>query len=146
MRDSPDEPSDIIIYYKYDTSAAMPQGINFPVRRRNLKLPNHENAYIDIRKLTQYALDPTREEGGGKARVFETALGILQEDADYLREAIYNAVQITDARKTQLTPYGQKFEVQFEMTGLNGNMATIITAWIVRNDEDFPRLVTTYVL
>ena len=111
-----------------------------------MKLPNVENAYIDMRKLTDYALDPAREEGGGKARVFETVLGIRQGDAEYLHDAIIGGVLVHDATATQKNPYGQKYEVQFEIMGLNERFANNLTVWIIRNDEDFPRLVTVYVV
>jgi hypothetical protein len=111
-----------------------------------VKLPNYENAFIDMRKLTNYALDPTYEERGGKARVFESALGLTQDDAEFLRNTILDILRTHESRITAKTEYGQKYEVEFEMTGLNKNVARVMTAWIIRNDEDFPRLVTTYVL
>lgn len=110
-----------------------------------MKLPNYTQTIIDMRKLTHYALDPTREEGGGKAHVFEVALDITQEDADFLRDAIIQGIQTNDAEMTQKTQYGQKYEVEFEIEGLNEQVATIMTVWIVLDGEDFPRLVTTYV-
>ena len=40
------------------------------------KLPNVENATVDIRKIIEYALNPDNVSGGAnKARVFESALG-----------------------------------------------------------------------
>jgi hypothetical protein len=111
-----------------------------------LELPNRENAFIDMRKLRDYALDPLREEGGGKAHVFEVALGITQGDAEYLESEIQKAILTQDAKPTQNTIYGQKFELQFDMLGLNRKTAKVLTVWIIRHDEDFPRLVTTYVI
>jgi hypothetical protein len=41
--------------------------------------------------------------------------------------------------------YGQKYIIDFPMTRLNKE-AIIHSVWIVRNNEDFPRLVTCYIL
>jgi hypothetical protein len=42
--------------------------------------------------------------------------------------------------------FGQRYRVDFEMTGVNGNTAKVRSGWIVRSDEDFPRLATVFVL
>jgi hypothetical protein len=41
--------------------------------------------------------------------------------------------------------YGQKYIIDFPMTRLNKE-AIIHSVWIVWNNEDFPRLVTCYIL
>ena len=38
-----------------------------------MKLPNAENAYVDLRKLADYCLDSEHERGKHKARVFAAA-------------------------------------------------------------------------
>lgn len=40
-----------------------------------MKLPNAENAVIDIAKLRDYSLNPNHPEGKHKARVFQAKLG-----------------------------------------------------------------------
>ena len=53
-----------------------------------MRLPNAENAFIDVRKLTEYVLDTADARGRHKARVFATALGLTLENARELRNAI----------------------------------------------------------
>jgi len=41
-----------------------------------MKIPNAELAIVDIRKLRDYCLNPTHDEGKHKARLFKMALGM----------------------------------------------------------------------
>ncbi len=47
-----------------------------------MKLPNAENAVIDIKKLRDYCLNPNHPEGKHKARVFLEKLDIGRDDAE----------------------------------------------------------------
>ena len=47
-----------------------------------MKLPNAENAVVDIAKLRDYCLDPNHPEGKHKARIFMEKLGITKKDAE----------------------------------------------------------------
>ena len=53
-----------------------------------MKLPGAERAIVDIAKLRDYCLDPHHPRGRHKARVFASALGLTQADAEILREAL----------------------------------------------------------
>jgi hypothetical protein len=110
-----------------------------------MRLPNPENTVLDMRKLAAYCLDPDYSEGKHKARVFHAALELTLETADELRQALLLAVQTNDATPIKRNPYGQKYQLDFSLTRLN-KTATIRSVWIVRDAEDFPRLVTCYVL
>ena len=56
------------------------------------RLLNADQAIIDPRKLTDYALNPDHPTGGNKAKVFESALGITQANAEVLLEQIQQGV------------------------------------------------------
>ena len=56
-----------------------------------MKLPNAEQAIVNIAKLGDYSLDAAHEEGKHKARVFAAALGIDQDGADWLRTMLLAA-------------------------------------------------------
>jgi hypothetical protein len=56
-----------------------------------MKLPNADNAIIDIAKLRDYSLNPDPE-GKHKARVFLEKLGIGRNDAEQLRQSILEAI------------------------------------------------------
>jgi hypothetical protein len=113
-----------------------------------MKLPNAENALVDIAKLREYALNPHHPEGKHKARVFLAKLGIGRNDAERLRQVILQRVLKADAIEQVPTPYGRRFIVDFEVSFPEGEFilstALVRTAWIIRNDEDFPRLTTCF--
>lgn len=58
-----------------------------------MKLPNSELAVVDIAKVREYCLSPRHELGKFKARVFASALGLTEKDADWLREQLLLAAK-----------------------------------------------------
>jgi RHS repeat-associated protein len=109
------------------------------------QLPNVENAQIDPRKLTEYALDPKSDVGSHKARVFKSALGYDQSNADDLMKQIYDKLPESQATVGKLDNYGQRYTVDLDITGANGNVATVRTGWIIGSKSDSPRLTTLMV-
>jgi hypothetical protein len=65
------------------------------------KLPNAETAILDIRKLSGYCLNTAHRRGRNKARVFQRALDIGQDDAAWLRGAILDALPDAEAVKDE---------------------------------------------
>jgi hypothetical protein len=110
-----------------------------------MKLPNPNDAIIEMRKLLTYCLDPEHSEGQHKARVFRSALGLTQDNTEELVAALLEAVQTRDAVPVNRNPYGQKYVIDFMMTR-GDRQALIHSVWIVRNTETFPRLITCYIL
>jgi hypothetical protein len=111
-----------------------------------MNVPNAEQAYIDMRKLVEYALNPEHPKRGDKALVFASALGLTADDAELLRDARLQGVQAEDAIIGEENEFGKSYRVDFEMTGPNGKTATVRSGWIIRSDEDFPRLATMYAI
>jgi hypothetical protein len=62
-----------------------------------VKLPNVENAVVDIAKIRDYCLNPDHREGKHKARVFLATLGITRNDAEELRRKLLETVGGVDA-------------------------------------------------
>lgn len=110
-----------------------------------MKLPGAALAIVDIEKLRDYCLSENHPRGRHKARVFESALGLTANDAAELREAILSAIQAEEAIAGERDEYGQRYFVDFSMKRQNKD-AVIHTAWIIRRDEDIPRLTSCYVL
>jgi hypothetical protein len=110
-----------------------------------VKLPNPERAVVDIHKLRNYCLSPDHRRGCHKARVFAASLGWTVNDAHYLREALLAAVRDNDAVAAEHDEYGMRYVIDFMARGPAGQ-ATVRSAWIIRQDEDFPRLTSCYVL
>jgi hypothetical protein len=111
-----------------------------------MKLPNPERAVVDIVKLRDYVLSSEHRRGRHKARVFATVLGLTAENAEELHETLLAAALTHEAIATERDDYGQRYVMDFVMTRLTGQQATIRSGWIVRHGEDFPRLTTCYVL
>lgn len=112
-------------------------------------LPNAHRAVVDIEKLTDYCLNPNHPEGKHKARLFSDKLGFTTKDAHRLRNLVLEAILTAEAREQPSTPYGRRFVVDF---GIQVSVkyvimaASVRSAWIIRKDEDFPRLTTCFIL
>ncbi|MFQ4135365.1 DUF6883 domain-containing protein [Nodosilinea sp. PGN35] len=109
-----------------------------------MKLPNPDQTVISADKLEGYSLNPNHSEGRHKAVVFQSALGLNLENVRELRAALIQAIKTQEAISTKRNAYGQKYQIEFEMTR-NGKTALVRSIWIVRHDENFPRLVTCYI-
>ena len=62
-----------------------------------MKLPNTEQAFVDIVKLRDYCLNPDHPRGKHKARVFLSALGLTTANAAILQKALQDGVLSQDA-------------------------------------------------
>ena len=109
------------------------------------KLPNAENAIVEVRKLRDYCLSPDHPRGRHKARVFASALGLTAEDAEEVREALLSAALSGEADPAQEDEFGKRYVLDFEMKTGAGT-ATVRSGWIVRRGEDVPRLTSCFVL
>jgi hypothetical protein len=120
-----------------------------------MKLPHAERALVDVAKLRDYCLDPNHPKGKHKAKAFRAKLGITRVHAERLREVILEAILTHEASEQSRTAYGRRYTVDFPVSTIEGpeglvtegilaNTATIRTAWIIRDDEDFPRLTTCF--
>jgi hypothetical protein len=102
-------------------------------------------AYVELAKLRDYCLSSTHPEGKHKARVFYAALRLDDTDAEWLRDELLKAALNEDCSLGLLTKHGQRYIVDFWVCK-NDLEAKIRSAWIVKVGEDFPRLVSCYVL
>jgi hypothetical protein len=109
-----------------------------------MKLPNAEAAFIDIRKLRDYSLNPDHDRGKHKARLFLAILGLDADDVAELEALIVEAIQIHEAIPSDADDYGQRYIVDFPLSR-NQNIANIRTTWIMRPSETFPRLTSCYI-
>ncbi len=110
-----------------------------------MKLPNADRVFVDVVKLRDYSLNTEHKEGKHKARVFADALGLESDDAAWLRQKLLNIAKSEDCQMGRETDYGQRYVIDFELTR-EGKTAQVRSAWIIRKGEDFPRLVTCYVI
>jgi len=110
-----------------------------------MKLPNADRAFVDVVKLRDYSLNTEHKEGKHKARVFGDALGLKSDDAAWLRQKLLSIAKSEDCRIGRKTDYGQRYVIDFELIR-EGKTARVRSAWIIRKGEDFPRLITCYVI
>jgi len=108
-------------------------------------LPNLENANINPKKLTEYALNPAHPVGGNKAKVFESTLGYNQSNADDLMKKVYSKLNESEAVVGKLDQYGQRYTVDMNITGPNGSSKIVRTGWIIKLGSTIPELTTIYV-
>jgi hypothetical protein len=108
------------------------------------KLPNGNEALIPIAKLIEYSFNPEHPTGRHKAYVFKSVLGLTQEDAAFLHNLIERAASESLAEQEEPNAYGARYVIDFTVT-TNLGSAIVRTTWIIRNDEDFPRLTSCYV-
>lgn len=107
-------------------------------------LPNRRRAIVDVRKLRDYCLNTDSPRGSGKARVFQSALGLTAADAPKLREKLLEAARDGESKPGELDMYGQRYTIDFEMETEVGK-AVVRSGWIILRDETTPPLTTCFV-
>ena len=110
-----------------------------------MKLPNATRAFIDVTKLRDYCLNPAHLRGRHKARVFAASMGITAENADELSRALLEGIVDADALPAEKDEYGRRYLVDCKVIGPNGQ-APVRSIWMIHTGEDFPRLISCYVL
>jgi hypothetical protein len=114
-----------------------------PVAR--MRLPNAAQAVVEVEKLRDYWLSPVHARGRHKARVFANVLGIRREHAAFLRKTLLEAALTSDVTLGERDAYGQRYVLDFSMTGPAGS-AMVRSTWIVLSSENFARLTSCYVI
>lgn len=109
-----------------------------------MKLPNHEIAEIPIEKLRDYCLNYEHPRGKHKAIVFKSALDIEKKDADLLKTIFLEALKTNDVVETFSDIYGIRYTVDISYSRKD-KQAVIRTMWIIKTNENFPRLTTCYI-
>lgn len=110
-----------------------------------MRLPNGDRADLGT-KLEDYTLNNLHREGRHKARMFESVLGIAAGNADVLRRALLDAAAASDQAEAQGdSGFGDIYILRFPLSTTKGT-GTVLSVWIVRHGEDFPRLTTCYIV
>jgi hypothetical protein len=100
---------------------------------------------IDRRKLTDYALNPDNPVGADKALIFRLRLGYTRDNYELLLQQIETQALAAEALPTQADQHGQRYQLDLEIAGVEGQSDIVRTGWIVPPGADFARLVTLYV-
>ena len=107
-----------------------------------MKLPNSDKAVIPEQEISDYLLSTSHPIGRFKAKIFNE-LGYSQENCSLLATDLRSFLE-KDAFEKEHTNFGTKYEIRGNIKGPSGKSCMLITAWIVRTDEDFPRFITAY--
>jgi len=102
-----------------------------------VKIPNFDRAVIDSRKLEGYCLNASHPRGKHKARIFAKH-GITE--SDYLRRLLLDAIVSAEVRSMVTSLHGVLYVLEFPWRAVS-----IKSIWMVRKNEDFPRLVSCYI-
>ena len=108
-----------------------------------MRMPNTDRAVIEPIKLHGYLLSRTHPAGRSKSRFF-AALGYAADEWWRLEADLRIQHLPRDAIMRARTRYGQKYEIRATLIGPSGRSERVISGWIVRPGEDFPRFVTAY--
>lgn len=108
-----------------------------------MQLPAAERAFIDPTKVRDYLLSAEHPIGRFKAAVFRSA-GYAREEWEQLHKDLLVLAQTGGVSLGGTTWFGTKYLVRGRLGGLSNRAAHVISVWIVRTAEDFPRFVTAY--
>lgn len=109
-------------------------------RKDDIIKKKKQELIFDDEKLTEYALNP--DKAPEKAEAFRRALGIELKDAQYLKNAVYEVIDLNKFVYKEDSSYGPKYEQRIIIEGLNGKKAYVMTGWIL---EEKMRLTSIYV-
>jgi hypothetical protein len=100
--------------------------------------PRGHRADLDA-KLGEYVLSYSHREGRHKARVFQAVLGITAANQEILANGLRTAIENSDEVEFQGNHgHGDVYVLRVLLTKERG-AATVLSAWIIRREEDFPR-------
>ena len=110
-----------------------------------VKLPNGDHAELGT-KLDDYVLNPRHREGRHKARIFESVLGISLANKRALADKLLSEAANSDnAEHLGNNGHGDIYVLRFTLATESGS-ASVLSVWIIPDGEDFPRLITCYIL
>jgi len=109
------------------------------------RLPNREQAILDIRKISDYCLNPAHPRGRHKARLFGELLGITRIDAEWLSDVVLSGAKDCEAIELVADGFGNRWRIDVPVSR-QGESVVVRTIWIVRAGEIAPRFVTCWVL
>lgn len=107
-----------------------------------MRLPNGEAAIVAEEKLRDYLLSVSHPTGRFKSTFFR-ALGFEANGHSGL-EAALRALLSGEAELVGASEFGTKYVVRGLLQGPGGQVATVVTVWIILTGEAVPRFVTAY--
>jgi hypothetical protein len=110
---------------------------------RSKLLPNRDEAYIPLPKLTEYLLSETHAVGRFKAEFFR-AHGFDAANWSALEQGLLNIARTEKVVEKTWPPFGEKYVVEGYLASSQSDSIRIRTVWIIEGSDDRPRFVTAY--
>ena len=110
-----------------------------------MRLPNSENAWVQVAKARDYLLVLEHPEGGGKAGFF-VRFNFYRERWYILADALRAHGSSNEVTNVIETSYGTKFVVEGNLETPDGRNPHTRSIWLIDNGSDIPRLITAYPL
>jgi uncharacterized protein DUF6883 len=110
-----------------------------------MMLPHVDQAIIPEKKITEYLLSFTHEDGRHKAKFF-TSFGFALDAWELLAEALHQHARTNEVTKTEPSPFGIRYVVEGPLTAPDGRSPGVRVVWFVEAGETAPRLATAYPL
>jgi hypothetical protein len=107
-----------------------------------VKLPNGHQADLGV-KIEDYCLNLNHTKGKNKAILFQKRLGITISNADFLKQHLKIAALTEDVIIYKINNYGTHYNMKFLIKTEYGE-SLVLASWIIRQNEDFPRLTNCY--
>ena len=109
-----------------------------------MRMPGSDRAFVDLGKLSGYALDPNHPKGKHKARVFVSALGLTAADVRVLAAALRRAAATASAEIRHTDKHGVHYRIDFTMSHAS-RTATIRSVWVILHGETAPRFTSAWI-
>jgi hypothetical protein len=108
-----------------------------------MQLPNRENAYVPLPKLTEYLLSETHAVGRSKAKFFRS-LGFNETNTAILEQQLLIIAHNQAIVEVTTSTHGTKYVVDGMIETPAGNSVRVRTIWIIEVGQDRSRFVTAY--
>jgi len=107
------------------------------------KLPAADRAVVELAKITDYLLNASHPDNGGKAQFFE-ALGFPTSKPRRLVMALKALATSGEVARQLASVHGTKYVVDGHLESPEGRRSFVRAIWIVDKGQELPRLVTAY--
>ncbi len=104
-----------------------------------MKLP--KNTVIATEKLTNYLL--VFKKRNDKSQWLAQA-GYSAENWQVLENDLRKQILSLDAQLSEITPYGQTYEIIGNLTGVNGKTIAVHTIWMTETATKITKFITLY--
>lgn len=106
-----------------------------------MQLPAAKHARIEPAKVRDYLLSPVHPVGRFKAAFF-TRFGYARAGWRRLESDLLRLAREGEAEVGRPSAFGRIFLVRGTLEGPSRRTFSLVTVWIIRHGETFPRLVT----